>query len=177
MRRVPQSFSETSSYRGMIREGADMNDSSKRPRKAATADQDVGAPGASTRDSVPLKFHRHRHSVQSPTSASSFGGGADTYLMRRHRKRHSKAHHHIKDALQTTIPEAYQDIAANQISRSRGHGGEDTTPSSTTMGSRRGSRQLEEMMSAQRALRPQDVEKESWRQSLRDEYVYTVVFV
>lgn len=133
----------------------------------ATEGKRAGGSHRSSHSHVPSRLHRHRHSVQE--TVSGFGNSADMYLTKRHKHRHSKTHHHIKDALQTTIPAPYQDAAAT---RARGGhrvtGSEDRRSSNAVNDSERGN---EEVLPVRRprAVRPQDVEKEKWKQKLRDE--------
>lgn len=91
------------------------------------------------------------------------------YLTKRHRHRPSKTHHHIRDALQTTIPASYQDAVVGRTqTRHRATDSEDFARP-VAEDSKRASKVEEMEVRKPRPVRPQDIEKEKWRQKLRDE--------
>jgi hypothetical protein len=130
-----------------------------------------GAPYASTRDQVASRLHRHRRSLQDPIHGSppTSNHGTDPNRTKRHKHRSSKVHHHIKDALQTTIPGQYQDISHTQMSRLGGLRSEDTDAGTKALDSQGLGSQEDHAMRIARPIRAQDVEKEKWRQKMRDE--------
>jgi hypothetical protein len=104
------------------------------------------------------KLHRHRHSIQDPP-------GYD----RHHRPQKSSKHHHIKDALSSTIPPGFESLARQAQAKV----GSDSTPSSTARDSRRGSQGDADLgdksTTRQILVKAEDVEKEKWRAKARDE--------
>ena len=104
------------------------------------------------------KLHRHRHSIQDPPG-----------YQRHHKPQRSSKHHHIKDALSSTIPPGFESFAR----LGQANAGTDTTPGSTTRASRQGSKgeaELEDRSTVRQLLiKAEDVEKEKWRAKARDE--------
>lgn len=113
----------------------------------------------STREDSSKKLHRHRHSIQDPPGSHH------------HRRPHARSHKHhgIKDAIGSTLPPGFENLAK------QGHANADSdhTPSSTAHASRQGSNgqiDMGDLGAARQALvKAEDVEREKWKAKARDE--------